>query len=334
MFGEDQEQPIVKKEFDQGYAVNKNQFIGEYNSSARIDVHSDLDIFLTANFIYWQAKTKGLEFVRVLSSFEDRLIPNDFKFHPGFQVGFGLNLPYDNWDIFFNYTWLYFTDTKSVGSSNAGNVYLPNWGEDDFGPINRAKEKWKLRYNIFDMEIAKNFYLGTKLTMRPYFGLRGGWFSQFLSIKYLISNFFPYGNYWQVKGKDKSCLIGPSTGLSINYLFGLGFRGFGKASFSLLYTHFKAYFLDYEIDSLFVDNYLTNKGYQITPNADINLGLGWGSYFWNKKFHFDLTTSYDFIIFFNQNMMTTLRDTTATLADCKSEDLILQGLNINFRFDF
>ena len=37
-----------------------------------------------------------------------------------------------------------------------------------------------------------------------------------------------------------------------------------------------------------------------SPSFDLELGLGWGSYFWGNRYHFDIQAGYDFQVFFSR----------------------------------
>jgi hypothetical protein len=129
----------------------------------------------------------------------------------------------------------------------------------------------------------------------------------------------------------------------MNYFLGAGFRIFGDADASLLYQHSKTKVLvPYHGGTpvTFVNS--GNCSNQITPNFDVDMGLGWGSYFDKKNWHFDLSASYEFQYYWNQNFMKYLYDTTKD-ADLmhgegtqkgKIKDLVLHGLTITAKFDF
>ena len=76
-----------------------------------------------------------------------------------------------------------------------------------------------------------------------------------------------------------------------------------------------------------------DKGYVI-PNAEAALGLGWGCYFSDEEWHFDLSAAWEFHHFWNQNMMRQFVDTLATGVDGEPADLTYQGLTISLQLDF
>ena len=324
-----------KKEFDQGHAVKEHQIIGGYNAPARIDVKNDFDMNINASFIFWQAKEKGLDFLYAhptsAAENKNKWISNDFDFKPGFKVGLGVNFDYDNWDLNTEYTWLYLTDTKTKNSQNGYTLY-PTWsinGADQ--AITEGKTSWKLRFNVIDLELARSFYAGTNLTLRPHFGLRGGWIYQknLCSYSYSTTTFLS-------KGKQKNWLIGPRAGVVAHFLFDEGFRFQAETAFALFYEKFKTTYKDQDYTNptgTLAYNLTDRQGYVI-PNLDTTLGLAWGTYLDDKNFHLDFLLAYDFSIFWNQNMMRSIVDKRRATIDTKPEDLVFQGLTLTVKFDF
>ena len=79
------------------------------------------------------------------------------------------------------------------------------------------------------------------------------------------------------------------------------------------------------------------KTRQLTSNPAANFGFGWGSYFGDNKWHFDMALSYDFEMFTNQNYMQVLANAQRAQnipSHYAFGDLFLHGLTLTFRFDF
>ena len=156
------------------------------------DTTGDFDMFITGSFIYWYAKEGGLDFAYMTPTTPNNhngyfVYPN-FKYEPGFKVGIGTNLDHDNWDAYTQFTRLLFSNSKTV-TPDANGTLIPTWSESRaISDINRwAKTKWKLNFNTIDLEFARAFYCGSKLTYRPHFGLKGGWINQRFNNTYAIT---------------------------------------------------------------------------------------------------------------------------------------------------
>ena len=125
--------------------------------------------------------------------------------------------------------------------------------------------------------------------------------------------------------------ITPATALRLS-------RFFGNTAASLFYQHFQT---ELKIDTPVIPEVILfrvfskkneDKGY-FNPNFEIGLGFGWGSYFYEDSWHIDIAASYEFHIFWNQNMMRKIKDTSA-LEDPHVGNLILHGLTVALTLDF
>jgi len=67
---------------------------------------------------------------------------------------------------------------------------------------------------------------------------------------------------------------------------------------------------------------------------DLSMGLGWGSYFKCRRIFWDLSATYDFNIFWEQNMMRSLADLTNTGSDGAASNLYLHGLTLRTQINF
>lgn len=87
---------------------------------AEPQVCKGIDFFITADFIWWTAREDNLTYARngINSDIGPGLIYQedakkgrekfpDWNWNPGFKIGLGKNLSHDQWDIYFEYTWLY-----------------------------------------------------------------------------------------------------------------------------------------------------------------------------------------------------------------------------------
>jgi hypothetical protein len=77
----------------------------------------------------------------------------------------------------------------------------------------------------------------------------------------------------------------------------------------------------------------TNVDY-LRPHLDLEIGFGWGTYFYGNRRHVDLSAGYDFQVFFNQNMFRGFSDDSSFSSSLPHGDLFLQGLTLSARFDF
>jgi hypothetical protein len=251
-------------------------------------------------------------------------------------LGIGYGFSHDGWSLYFQYTRLHETTSASSSAPNLPTGKLsPIWMHADniqqLGPADRAAARWSLDLDFLDLELARPYYSGTKWIFRPFFGLRAAWIDQTFDIFY---QYFQIANT-ESFSKTDSWSIGPRMGIGTNWMLESGIRFFGSANASLLYTRY--YWKHREGNESFIEitQFIagTSGDSCLRPNFDMDLGLGWGSYFTKNRWHIDLAASYDFKVFWNQNMMRYyLEQTGSFLSD--DHDLYLQGLTFMARMDF
>ena len=302
--------------------------------------------FVSSSFIWWKVKQDGLEIaVQIKETSENEnewdLLKMDFDYHAGFKAGIGGNFERDDWQLYFEYTRLHFTDNNHRRISDDVDAFLYNsWNispDTIMAAYTYAKGTWKFRYNIIDGTLSRPYYIGTKFSVRPNIGLRGGWINQ--KNKEHYSDFEEEEKENFVSAKSHSWLIGPRFGIDSNWHFGEGFRLFGNAMGSLFYQDFKIKATQTLINdegASDISRLKKNKEKNLTPNFEACLGLGWGSYFSKDRWHIDLAVQYDFNYFWNQNMMRKLVDSThfLSLEDRIAGDLFLHGLEVVLKLDF
>ncbi len=330
----------------QSACCEETRMMGAYNSSASYDVGGAWGFFFSADFLYWQAREDGLEYgVTSTSSTaftSGKVLNMDFKWHPGVKIGLGMDFPcHDNWDIFAE--WTHLVSHNNTSSSVSGlEVIFPSLLEPAFittNTVTNARASWKLVYNTFDLNIGRPYYSGKLLTLRPHIGLRGSWFKQKYSATYL--NGFTLFS-WVDNTTFNSWGIGPRLGFDSNWMIGCGFRIFGNAAFSLLYTYFDVKKLEEEFittggtaaltASSFVENKKMNS--QVRSNAEASLGFGWGSYFSNNCWYIDLSLGYEFQYWPDANKDLRFVDSSAAGVFVSGGNLALHGVTFKVRLDF
>lgn len=343
-----------------------------YNCSARINPTCGWDFNIYGDFLYWQARENHLApMVHIQFSPSDgkdtEIVGQeffDFDYHPGFKVGIGAGTERDNWTFNLEYTRFLKEASKSEAISSSDFLvtgtsqnYFQAQGAfidsmpftlysflaigSNFGLFYRTFDAhWKLNFNTLDLVAGRSYFLGTKLTLNPFFGLRGGWINQRYNLTAIIplsTGFFPrtpvadYSFYFI--GKSDSWLIGPRIGFKSNWLLGAGFRIFGDAGAALVYQNFKIKIKNFipaqNLLTVKVETDTSHREKSFNPTFDAALGLGWGSYFNNKRWHFDLSAGYEFQFFYAQNEILGERDFTVD-----TESLILHGLTLSAKIDF
>ena len=328
--------------YNSGEMVRDGQLTAGYNQTASYNVDG-WDVYFTGNFIYWHLNedmTNLGTLVDTTSSGAASVVngtgaPVAFNptYKPGFQVGMGFNMNgMDNWTLYGEYTWY---QNETTASATAGNnqvlvvepgLLLPR----TVTASSMSGTSW-FHYNCGDLALQRPFYWGKKLTSNFGCGLRGLWISQNQSKEASTLRYVSGSNLVSESGEisssysQKSWALGPRFALENNWLLGCGFRIRGDVAASVLLTKYTENTFSYTEGSYaaFTDNRAPRAG--LRANTETTLGMGWGCYFGdNNDYHIDLGATYDFNIYWNQNLN----------IDAAPGNVYLHGLNIAARLDF
>jgi hypothetical protein len=327
---------------------------------------SDNGWYLFADALYWHADVGSTDWAvkhpngLVPVSGTDLLDVHslNFKWSWGFKVGIGANIDHDMWDTNFYYTWFHTHNSNSAGLSTeivagvipdgpAGYI-IDNYGDSSFfssGSIN-----WDIHYSMFDWELGRWHYVSKNLALRPHVGIKGGWIHQ--NIKEHLTNVnvtlvaTPTGNVLKNHYKNDFWGVGPSVGVNTMWVLGNAgsvlqhrFSLFGDFGGALMYGHFDVKHREGFFRSTAPT---TDIGFHISGlNRNLavamlqgTLGLSWDTAFNKDRNHFMMKVGYEFQYWFRQNQLVHLTgfETGHLLRD--SDDLALQGITAEFRFDF
>ncbi|MBS0627343.1 MAG: hypothetical protein JSS09_03940 [Verrucomicrobia bacterium] len=291
----------------------------------------------------------------------DETLFNDTKYSPGFQVGLGFNMNgMDGWNLYSEYTW-YQNKTSSTADAGSGKSIAFSFAEDaaphgitdDMVVADSISGTSKYHFNNLNLSLQRPFYWGRKLSANFGAGLRALWISQKISAT--ADDVTSYAEGSSGSGTSlsnatatfhqKSWALGPRFELQTNWLLGWGFRIMANIAESVLYTRYTklngtltggvtdGVTADFSSTVGFSDNddCDSSSNYNtLRAVTETSLGLGWGSYFGdNNDFHFDITASYEFNIYWNQNMFGMVVNGHGS-----PSNTYLQGLNVGLRFDF
>lgn len=351
--------PPVQMCFNQGHELMQNQMMGAYNAPARIDVCGSWDVYADASFTYWQPVQDNMELGSTNTISPAQLeagiyllngnwINMNFDFAPGFKVGLGMNFNHDNWDAYSEYTWFRGHSHLHSNGPSDGSIAAA-FGHPftvDSNLFNTGSEDWKLHMDFVDVELARSYYVGTKLSFRPFVGARGAWIRQRLHTRYINENIVIGSQVSANPGtlntvqKSQSWGVGPRVGLYTNWMLGQGFRIFGNGLGDILYTQYTTLgynesFIDAGTGAITIVHTTQKNTGTLRTHLDIEVGFAWGCYFDKNNWHVDLSAGYGFQVFFDQNMFRRYLDNNS-IGDSLVENgnLYVQGLTASMRFDF
>ena len=354
----------VKSNANAGYLPGEMVKVGQlpagYNQSSSFVCQNPWNVFLTADYTYWIWQQELLEVATLVTptaagaagflNGTSEVIFQTPGYTSGFQVGLGCNLRgVDDWIVYSEYTWYQNSDSmrtlagdsqylavsplliKHVGGATPGVLLSDN-----------LFTKARIHVNDLDLVMQRPFYFGKKLTANFIAGLHALWINQTFKatgseLSFIGSNAnipIHVNGAFNSNYQQRSWGLGPKFGVDSNWLLGCGVRIMGSMAMSALYTSYirlnsqvTGSVSDVNLATLTIDqshNYNT-----VNPVLQSSLGMGWGSYFAHNNMHFDVSACYDFNVFWSQDIINSLLNVGGSPGN-----MLLQGLNIQARFDF
>ncbi len=330
------------------FSSQKSPSFREITPSAGPRVSHGVDVFITADFIYWTTRQDGMGFV--MSGFGNGIVnPTkgqvhhiDWDFDPGFKAGIGFNLSHDGWDVFAQYTWLHtHPSTASVQKSSgdpsrlqvAWNLGITNAQPASDAALVKATATWDNHFNVIDLELGRNYFISQFLTLRPYFGLKGSWQDQDFKVTYLYDESISEPQTTFLMKNDMDFWgIGLRTGLNTGWFFYKNFSLFADFALSALWSNFEIERKDRRLRSTAPTNLVLidvdNDFHTIKAVLEFDIGLRYDLWFYDDEYHLGFQAGWEEQIWFSHNQL--LRKTE----EGAHGDLILQGLTVKIRFDF
>lgn len=318
--------------FEIGRPLDKDQIPSGVSQSARFEVRENWGGGFNVNFNEFAPSSDSMEIAYFSDSEttpQGKALFFDSSFKPGIEVGFVLNTPYDHWNFAGDYLW--FQGSEHLTKSGSY-YYSPIFSLDPFDLlITSLHSSWHLNINVADLYITRPYYSSRRLTVSPAVGLRGTWIKQHFDLSANVT-----GASWStqtVSSKSISWGVGPRVGVETNYLLGWGLNFTGGLSTSMLYSTYTKVNVEYD-NALGNSAFAKNNGYNlIQPIIDSNIGFSFGTYAWEKSFYVNLSATYNFAVFFSQNMSRALVS-TATSTQAVPANLYLQGVSLGLAFVF
>lgn len=288
-----------------------------------------------------------------------------FRWMPAFKINMGFQTPKKAWDT--NFRWTYFHSTNSKSVTSAGNIsglglfpiwVLPNNQFAINNPIlfRKASSSWNLTFNTIDWELGLNSLLTKHLSSRLFMGLKGAIIDQSLKANYSDGVLFPNAGFLaedatnsfqpisaNAKMKNNAYGVGPRLGLQSMWRLGKGLSFLADISGALPFYHFILKRQDEDVTNFpnipleeTIRHKLSTSIWTYRPNLETNLGLAYSLCFGKKNNRtFGTSLSYEMQYFWEQNMMSLLvGESIQYIPFAQRGDLILQGVNINFRFGY
>ena len=293
--------------------------------------------YFSVEALAWTATNNAWPFAlkyALIGEFSDVYWTNrKFDYDPGLRMGFGVKTCYD-WDIFVQ--WTYFNSKHSDSLTDESGL-ISEYVYDRFTHIHST---WRLKYNMIDLEIGRAFHGARTLAIKPFIGLRGGWLRQKGHNKadgvYGIPDL--YGVPSDVVGKEKTWLVGPRTGVNIDYFFGnTGLSLYGNLAAALVYAEAKSIVESWNTEFAtgvfeITDRY-ASKFDDLKATLQVAFGLSWGDFVDEQDIGLRVRAGWEANYWWNQYDQYLFFQPEGP-SYRPNEPLILQGATINARLDF
>lgn len=315
--------------------------------------------FVRADFLYWRADEGGLEYGAVSQITDNgassKLKSPHIKWDPGFRVGVGYTFSsHDYWDL--SGIWTHFqtkqTASETIDISNSTNnrpVFIPGWSTTALGDsVSDPSVVWDLKYNIYDLDLGRNYFVSRKLSVHPFIGVRGATIDQHYHAKYdaLVNTPLFSSIRTSFKATTDFWGIGAHIGSAFQWYFTSAFSVVGNIGGSLLYGNFK---IKERYQGLRVENQMVVGTIPVATSQDIStgsfnietlLGFRWEQFFYNNRYRLSITAGYEWSEWFSQNRLikvdvfNTTSNTGSSISVQNNGNLTLQGANLQVRWDF
>lgn len=194
--------------------------------------------------LIWTAREAGTDcWAEGITSGQSFLSNNlehvNFGWDIGVRVGACYETKHDQWDIRLFYTW-FKTQGKdyasrgpgSMHSTFLGNFYVNNpQAAGISGPAyESASIKWPIKFQVFDVELGRNFLIGQSVELRPFIGAKAGRIHQFIHSKWYRPHLDkpPFFNLGIEDIKNNFWGVGPEIGVNSTWaLFAGRHHAFG-----------------------------------------------------------------------------------------------------------
>lgn len=284
------------------------------------------------------------------ATIDGRLQRQKFDFTSGVRVGLGYALPYENYDLGLSWTWLNPKTTTNLFTTPIAPStiqiavaleLIDETGEDIEGTVGSLSSVWNMNFNMFDLKMGREFFVGRRFALHPTLGVKGGWIDHTqvfvfndVPIKNVVGTRLPNTQGFGKK-TNKFGGAGPLVGLDMRYGFGPQFGLFGSVSGALLYGHFtlnNTFFLGNTFNEIPQTAILNNSHNRLSSTIQMLIGGDWSYRLWGRGIH--LGAAYEVQLWKDQLGANDSSSQFSIVTYRSGGDLMMQGLTLQAAIDF
>ncbi len=287
--------------------------------------------YVMGSFLYWRGQFTAIpvtisEVVEPggVREFGTEEFPH-YRYKPGFKIGLGYNFSYDAWDLLLDWTWFRAHSQRSLFASE------PIFSQSTLSSETTAPQVEHhgfTRYNSVDLELGRVFYVGKRVSLRPFVGGKTFWLKFSIIDEFLnaiegdsddiVTDAVNFNN-------GHTWAIGPRFGVNSRWILGKSnFAFLLNTAGSLIWQKFHQF-----TGSIYTTNGLTQGGEgpvrlgNLNPVAEIFAGFDWG-YCFTKTVYLNLSAGYEM-----QYLAGQIVNVFGT-----EQAFNMMGLTASFRLDF
>ncbi len=243
--------------------------LGPENTGANTPVrpktcNGDVTFFVAG--IYWNAHQDGMEYaiknavtVPLINPTLDNIeelnqlieavyIAPHSNWSFGYKLGLGYNTPCDGWDLGIYWT-RFHTFSFSNVEAGEGHSLITLWSafSPTQGSVLYARDidsLWKVRLNLVDFELGREYWTSRELSLRPFIGFRYALIEQDLDLEHhggswsprMTPDQFPFNNEVNLDNDYKGG--GLRSGIETTWHIQCGWAFYGNVAASIIYGYF------------------------------------------------------------------------------------------------
>lgn len=294
--------------------------------------------FFTGDMLWWHVDEGGTDYAElfenapgVASSAEVENRHLKFKWDYGFRAGIGTTFNHDKWDLYLNFTW-FRAENSSASSLHDFYTFITPLTVVPPVSATQVKAHWNIHFYDFALNLGRHFFISPSVAFHPYFGLKTSFISQ---IRRSYSEVFsPFSGTLTSKDKNGFWGIGPDLGMEGKWFLVSGLNLFGSAGGALLWGDFNVQHREFSSTFDAVRYHFHLDTHQVVPMAQLQLGIGYETNIHHNDYHIAVNARYEYQYWWQQNQMPSFAFASALKYQRYAEDLSLQGITVDVRFDF
>ncbi|MBS0603839.1 MAG: hypothetical protein JSS60_02245 [Verrucomicrobia bacterium] len=311
--------------------------IGAKTASASPQIQGEYWYF-TGDMLWWHADEGGMDYAELWENTPTRApavaVDNrrlNFKWDYGFRAGIGKIFAHDKWDLQLNFTW-FRAENSSASSLHGQSFLVPLFIAPNFFNASQVKAHWNLHFYTLDLTLGRNFFVSPKLSFHPYAGVKTAWIDQ--SARSSAKIFSPAASRLKSKDRNDFWGIGPSAGFEGRWFLDYGLHLIGSAGGAILWGDFDVRHKEKNVSTGGVINDFDLDLHQVSPMVQTQIGIGYETNLYHNSYHLCVNVLYENQYWWGQNQMPNFSSFLFERFRRFNEDLSLQGITVDVRFDF